>query len=63
MQCTLYLGKKYKKIFLGLFVRGESLKGTAFSESPLLKTDLSFMGGLYLSWIFMESKTLVEADK
>lgn len=63
MQCTLYLGKKFKKIFLGLFVRGESLKGTAFSESPLLKTDLSFMGGVYFSWIFMESKTLVEADK
>ena len=63
MQCTIYLGKKFKKTFWGLFVRGDSLKGTAFSESPLLKTDLSFMGGLYISWIFKESKTLVEADK
>jgi Outer membrane protein V len=63
MQCTLSLGKKFKKIFLGLFVRGESLQGTAFSESPLLKTNISFMGGLYFSWIFMESKTLVEAEK
>lgn len=63
MQCALFLGKQFKKIVLGMFVRGESLHGTAFSESPLLKTSFSVMGGLYFSWIFMESKTLVEADK
>jgi MipA family protein len=63
MQCAFLLEKKFKKLVLGLFIRGESLHGVAFSESPLLKTDLSFMGGLYFSWIFMESKTLVEADK
>jgi MipA family protein len=63
MQCAILIEKKFKKIFFGMFVRGESLHGAVFSQSPLLKTDLSFMGGLYLSWIFWESKTLVEADK
>ena len=63
MQCALFLGKQFKKTVLGLFVRAEDLHGTAFSESPLLKTNFSVMGGLYFSWIFMESKTLVEADK
>jgi outer membrane scaffolding protein for murein synthesis (MipA/OmpV family) len=63
LQCTLYLGKQYKNLVLGFFIRGEDLRGTAFSESPLLKKEFSFMGGLWFSWIFMQSKTLVEADK
>jgi outer membrane protein len=63
MQCALYVGKKFKKTAWGLFVRAEDLHGTAFSDSPLLKNTFSVMGGLYFSWIFKESKTLVEADK
>ncbi|MEW6186452.1 MAG: MipA/OmpV family protein [Thermodesulfobacteriota bacterium] len=63
LQWTLYLGKQYKKLVLGFFIRGEDLRGTAFSESPLLKKEFSFMGGMWFSWIFMQSKTLVEADK
>jgi outer membrane scaffolding protein for murein synthesis (MipA/OmpV family) len=63
LQCTLYLGQQFKKLVWGMFVRGEDLRGTAFSESPLLKNSFSFMGGVYFSWIFMESKTMVEADK
>lgn len=63
MQCAFLFEKKFKNLVVGLFIRGESLHRADFSESPLLKTDLSFMGGLYFSWIFKESKTLVEADK
>lgn len=63
MQCSVLLEKKFKKIVMGLFIRGESLQGADFSKSPLLKTDFSFMGGLFFSWIFWESKSLVEADK
>jgi MipA family protein len=63
MQCSFYLGKKFKKTVWGLFARAEDLHGTAFSDSPLLKSSFSVMGGLYFSWVFMESKTLVEADK
>jgi outer membrane scaffolding protein for murein synthesis (MipA/OmpV family) len=62
-QCTLSLGKHFKKIWMGLFVRGEDLHNTAFSDSPLLKSRTSLMGGLALSWIFWESKTLAAADK
>ncbi len=62
-QCSLFLGKQFNKIVLGMFVRGEDLHGTAFSDSPLLKSTFSFMGGFYLSWILKESKTMVEADK
>lgn len=63
MQCAFFLGKQFKKTVLGLFFRAEDLHGTAFSESPLLKNNFSVLGGIYFSWIFMESKTLVEADK
>ena len=63
LQCAVLLEKKFKKMAAGVFIRGESLQGAVFSNSPLVKTDLSFMGGLYFSWIFWESKTLVEADK
>ncbi len=62
-QCSLFLGKQFNKIVLGMFVRGEDLHGTAFSDSPLLKSTFSVMGGLYLSMILKESKTMVEADK
>jgi len=34
-----------------------------FSSSPLLKNSTSPMGGLAYSWISMESKTSVRADK
>jgi outer membrane protein len=63
LQCTLYLGKQFKKWVLGLFVRGEDLRGTAFSESPLLKREFSFMGGLWFSWVVWQSEKRVEADK
>jgi outer membrane protein len=62
-QCALFFGKQFKKKVLGLFVRAEDLHGAAFSESSLLRTSFSVMGGLYFSWIFKESKTLVEADR
>jgi outer membrane protein len=63
VQCSIFLGKQFKKTSWGMFVRAEDLHGTVFSESPLLKTSFSVMGGLYFAWNFMKSKTLVEADK
>lgn len=63
LQCTLYLGKQFKKWALGFFVRGEDLRGTAFSDSPLLKREFSFMGGVWFSRIFFRSEKTVEADK
>lgn len=63
LQCTLYLGKSFKKWALGFFLRSEDLRGTAFSESPLLKRDFSFMGGVWFSWVFLKSEKMVEADK
>lgn len=62
-QGSIFLGKQFKKISWGMFVRAEDLHGTVFSDSPLFKTSFSIMGGLYFAWNFMESKTLVEADK
>ena len=63
MQCALSLSKQFNKVLIGAFIRAESLQGAVFSDSPLVKTNTSYMAGLYFSWIFMKSKTLVEADK
>ena len=63
MQCALSLSKQFKKVLVGGFLRAESLQGAVFSDSPLVKTNTSFLAGLYFYWTFMKSKTLVEADK
>ncbi len=63
IQCALSLSKQFKKVLIGGFLRAESLQGAVFSDSPLVKTNTSFLAGLYFYWTFMKSKTLVEADK
>ncbi len=62
-QIALSATRRFAKVWFGAFVRIDALDGTAFSKSPLLKRKESVMGGVALSWIFAESKTLVKVDE
>lgn len=63
LQLTASLGKNFDKLWLGFFTRVDFLQGAAFSNSPLVKTNTSFLTGFAVSYFFWESKTTVEADK
>jgi outer membrane protein len=60
-QFMMTMSKRYPKYWLGAFVRGDSLKGAAFVDSPLVKREDYFAAGVGIAWILGESSTRVEA--
>ena len=40
---------------IGGFLRYDNLNGAAFEESPLVKTEHSWMAGIALTWVFSQS--------
>lgn len=53
--------KRFRHMWLGSFLSYDNLAGAVFGDSPLMRTDHVWMAGLGLSWVFAESKTLVQA--
>lgn len=53
---TLTASRRYPRYWLGAFARYDSLSGAAFEDSPLVKKPESFMVGIGIAWILMESK-------
>lgn len=60
---TLGLSKTYQQLKFSAFVSVDLLQGAAFDDSPLVKTKVSFMSGLMVSWIFMKSEKNVPAER
>jgi outer membrane protein len=58
---TLTLSKRFKEYWVGAFARYDSLRGAAFEDSPLVRTNHSFMAGIAVSWIFARSAETVPA--
>jgi MipA family protein len=56
---TAGLNKKLDPLILNAFVSWDYLKGAVFEESPLVKTDSSWMCGFTVSWIFWKSSRMV----
>lgn len=61
MQVLAAVSKRYPKYWIGGFASLTNLSNTAYEDSPLLKTKNSFAVGIAISWVFKESKVLVEA--
>ena len=57
---TVGLGKRYKQFIFNAFVSADFLQGAVFEPSPLVKTDTSWMGGFSITWVFLQSKKMVE---
>lgn len=61
---TVGLSKKYKQFIFNTFVSADYLKGAAFEDSPLVKTETSWMGGFSITWVFLKSeKTVTDESK
>lgn len=60
-QAIAALSKRYGDIWVGGFVKWDTLHGAAFADSPLVKQKQGFAGGVSAAWVFGKSRTLVEA--
>ncbi|OGB25826.1 MAG: hypothetical protein A3I66_05140 [Burkholderiales bacterium RIFCSPLOWO2_02_FULL_57_36] len=59
-QFTMALSKRYRRHWVGGFLRYDTLAGAVFNDSPLVRDRQSLSAGVAISWIFGESSTLVE---
>jgi len=57
------LSKHYPHYWVGGFVKWDTLHGAVFEDSPLVKSKQNFTAGFAVSWIFAESKTLVQEER
>lgn len=62
-QFLVGVSKRYQRTWVGAFLRYDNLSGTAFANSPLLRTRNYVAGGLAVSWILGESSTRVMVDE
>jgi len=59
---TVGLSKTLNPFILNAFVSLDYLKGAVFEESPLVKTQYSWMCGFTVSWIFLKSSERVQKE-
>ena len=59
---TAGASRRYGNLWVGGFVRGDSVGGAAFENSPLVKQRNAFTVGLAMSWIFAVSDERVAID-
>jgi outer membrane scaffolding protein for murein synthesis (MipA/OmpV family) len=57
------LSKRFPNYWVGGFVKWDTLHGSVFEDSPLVKHKQNFTAGFAVSWIFAESKTLVSEER
>ena len=62
-QLTMTLAKRFKKIWVGGFLRADHLGGASFEDSPLVRQQTSWTGGIGISWIFLESSQRVATSR
>lgn len=60
---TVGLSKALNPFVLSGFVSLDYLKGAVFEESPLVKTQNSWMCGFAVSWVFLKSSERVQTSK
>jgi outer membrane scaffolding protein for murein synthesis (MipA/OmpV family) len=57
------LSRRMGRLWMGGFVRYDSLRGAAFENSPLVKQSYSVMAGFAFAWVFAESDRKVEVSE
>jgi len=55
--------RRYGPLWVGAFVRADSLSGAAFDTSPLVRQRENVSFGLAMSWVFAASATQVPGDR
>jgi outer membrane scaffolding protein for murein synthesis (MipA/OmpV family) len=57
------LNKRFNQFVFHAFFSMDHLQGAVYEDSPLVKTKNSYMYGFAVSWIFLKSEKLVNAEK
>jgi outer membrane scaffolding protein for murein synthesis (MipA/OmpV family) len=57
------LSRRVGKLWMGGFVRYDSLQGATFENSPLVKQSHSVMAGFAFAWVFAESERQVDVSE
>ena len=60
---TAGASRRFGSLWVGGFVRGDSLSGAVFDASPLVRQRENFSCGLALSWVLLASDTQVPDDR
>ncbi len=56
------ISRRFDKVWVGAYVRYDSVSGATFESSPLVKRDYAVSGGFGIAWVFAQSKELVETE-
>jgi outer membrane scaffolding protein for murein synthesis (MipA/OmpV family) len=62
-QALISLSRRFPEHWFGVYLRHDSLAGAAFADSPLVKRDSYWSGGLAFVWMIARSQRLVESDE
>lgn len=57
---AMTLSKRFRRLWVGGFVRYDDLSGTAFADSPLMRRGHSLQAGFGLAWVIAEADRRVE---
>lgn len=60
---TVSLSKRFERFWIGAFARYDNLSGATFADSPLVRTDHSFMAGIGVAWILAQSEATVKSRR
>lgn len=61
-QLLLSLSKRFDKVWIGAYVREDTLHSAVFADSPLVVRNQYFSAGMAVSWIFAQSEARVNID-
>lgn len=61
-QLTVSLNKRFGRVWVGGFVRAFDLHGTAFEDSPLVRSRTALLAGIGMAYVFAESSRRVSAE-
>jgi len=62
-QVLVALTRRYPAWWFGAYVRHDTLAGASFADSPLVKRDSYWTGGLGIVWIIRQSAQRVESEE
>lgn len=62
-QLLAALSKRYERVWVGAFVRADSLRGATFADSPLVRRQSYFAGGFGMAYVFDVSSQTVNVTE
>jgi outer membrane protein len=63
MQFIAAASRRFPRIWVGAFLRADTLRGAAFEASPLLRREHYVAGGIGIAWLLGESTQRVQAEE